>query len=303
MFLKEIKNNFHEQLDALFGKDEVESFFFILSEYLHSLKRIDLALNPNFEVSEEDVQKWKAIISELKTEKPIQYIIGETWFYDSKIFVNEHTLIPRPETEELVDWIIESQKSKVKSQNIDLKDVTSSGVEMRILDIGTGTGCIPISIKKNIPQAEVYAIDVSEEALKVAKRNAVENNVEVNFILQNILEVENLLTFDFRLPTKLDIIVSNPPYVRNLEKQEIKKNVLEYEPHLALFVEDNDALLFYRKIAQLAKESLTENGQLFFEINQYLGKETVELLEQLGFKNIELRQDIYGNDRMIKCTR
>ncbi|MEQ3691069.1 MAG: peptide chain release factor N(5)-glutamine methyltransferase [Flavobacterium sp.] len=303
MFLKEIKNNFHEQLDALFGKDEVESFFFILSEYLHSLKRIDLALNPNFEVSEEDVQKWKAIISELKTEKPIQYIIGETWFYDSKIFVKEHTLIPRPETEELVDWIIESQKSKVKSQNIDLKDVTSSGVEMRILDIGTGTGCIPISIKKNIPQAEVYAIDVSEEALKVAKRNAVENNVEVNFILQNILEVENLLTFDFRLPTKLDIIVSNPPYVRNLEKQEIKKNVLEYEPHLALFVEDNDALLFYRKIAQLAKESLTENGQLFFEINQYLGKETVELLEQLGFKNIELRQDIYGNDRMIKCTR
>ena len=174
---------------------------------------------------------------------------------------------------------------------------------MRILDIGTGTGCIPISIKKNIPQAEVFAIDISEEALKVAKRNAVENNVEVNFILQNILEVENLLTFDFRLSTKLDIIVSNPPYVRNLEKQEIKKNVLEYEPHLALFVEDNDALLFYRKIAQLAKENLAKNGQLFFEINQYLGKETVELLEQLDFKNIELRQDIYGNDRMIKCTR
>ena len=303
MLIKKIKNNFNEQLDALFGKNEVESFFFILTEYLHNLKRIDLALNPNFEISEEEVQKWKIIISELKTEKPIQYIIGETWFYDSKFYVNEHTLIPRPETEELVDWIVESQKSKVKSQKIDQDDVISSGVEMRILDIGTGTGCIPISIKKNIPQAEVFAIDISEEALKVAKRNAVENNVEVNFILQNILEVENLLTFDFRLSTKLDIIVSNPPYVRNLEKQEIKKNVLEYEPHLALFVEDNDALLFYRKIAQLAKENLAKNGQLFFEINQYLGKETVELLEQLDFKNIELRQDIYGNDRMIKCTR
>lgn len=303
MIIKNLKIYFFEELIEIHGQDEVESFFYILAEYLHHLKRIDLALNPNFEISEEDVQKWQSIISELKTEKPIQYIIGETWFYDSKFYVNEHTLIPRPETEELVDWIIETEKGKGKSQNIDLKDVTSSGVEMKILDIGTGTGCIPISLKKNIPQAEIYAIDVSEEALKVAKRNAVENNVEVNFILQNILEVENLLTFDFRLPTKLDIIVSNPPYVRNLEKQEIKKNVLEFEPHLALFVEDNDALLFYRKIAQLAKESLTENGQLFFEINQYLGKETVELLEQLGFKNIELRQDIYGNDRMIKCTR
>jgi release factor glutamine methyltransferase len=284
MFLKEIKNNFHEQLDALFGKDEVESFYFILTEYLHGLKRIDLALNPNFEISEEEVQKWKAIISELKTEKPIQYIIGETWFYDSKFFVNEHTLIPRPETEELVDWIVSKFP---KTQNP--KPIT-------VLDIGTGTGCIPISIKKNIPQAEVFAIDVSEEALKVANKNAIENKVEVHFILQNILDAE-------KLESKFDVIVSNPPYVRNLEKQEIKKNVLEYEPHLALFVEDNDALLFYRKIAQLAKENLTKNGQLFFEINQYLGKETVELLEQLGFKNIELKKDIYGNDRMVKCTR
>ena len=284
MFLKEIKNNFHEQLDALFGKDEVESFFFILTEYLHNLKRIDLALNPNFEISEEEVRKWEAIISELKTEKPIQYIIGETWFYDSKFYVNEHTLIPRPETDELVDWIVSKFP---KTQNP--KPIT-------VLDIGTGTGCIPISIKKNIPQTEVFAIDVSEEALKVAKRNAIENKVEVHFILQNILDAE-------KLESKFDVIVSNPPYVRNLEKQEIKKNVLEYEPHLALFVEDNDALLFYRKIAQLAKESLTENGQLFFEINQYLGKETVGLLEQLGFKNIELKKDIYGNDRMIKCTR
>ena len=283
MLIKKNKNNFHEQLDALFGKDEVGSFYFILTEYLYGLKRIDLALSPNFQISEEEVQKWEAIISELKTEKPIQYIIGETWFYDSKFYVNEHTLIPRPETEELVDWIVSKFP---KTQNP--KAIT-------VLDIGTGTGCIPISIKKNIPQAEVFAIDVSEEALKVAKRNAIENKVEVHFILQNILDAE-------KLESKFDVIVSNPPYVRNLEKEEIKKNVLEYEPHLALFVEDNDALLFYRKIAQLAKESLTENGKLFFEINQYLGKETFELLEQLGFQNIELRKDIYSNDRMIKCS-
>ena len=281
MLLKQFRIHFFESLKGIHDENEVESFFFILTEYLHNLKRIDLALNTNFEISEAEVQKWEAIISELKTEKPIQYIIGETWFYDSKFYVNEHTLIPRPETEELVDWIVATEKKNDKKE------------KLTILDIGTGTGCIPISLKKNIPQAEVSAIDVSEEALKVAQKNALENKVAINFILQNILEIEDL-------KQQFDIIVSNPPYVRNMEKQEIKKNVLAFEPHLALFVEDNDALLFYRKIAQLALKNLTPNGLLFFEINQYLGKETVELLEDLGFKNIELKKDIYGNDRMIK---
>ena len=283
MVIKDLKQYFFDELIAIHGQDEVESFFFILTEYLHNLKRIDLALNPSFEISEAEVQKWESIISELKTEKPIQYILGETWFYDSKFYVNEHTLIPRPETEELVDWIFATEKKNDKKE------------KLTILDIGTGTGCIPISLKKNLPQAEVSAIDVSEEALKVAQRNALENKVEINFILQNILETEDL-------QQQFDLIVSNPPYVRNLEKQEIKRNVLAFEPHLALFVEDNDALLFYRKIAQLALKSLTPNGLLFFEINQYLGKETVELLENLGFKNIELKKDLYGNDRMIQCT-
>lgn len=284
MLLKQYKNHFFEALNSVHDANEIESFFFILIEYFHNLKRIDLALNPDFEISDEEVLKWEAIISDLKTEKPIQYSIGETWFYDSKFYVNEHTLIPRPETEELVDWIIQTHKSKDK---ID---------KLAVLDIGTGTGCIPISLKKNIPQAEVFAIDVSEEALKIAHKNAETNQVQINFILQNILETEDL-------NQNFDVIVSNPPYVRNLEKQEIKKNVLEFEPHLALFVEDTDALLFYRKIAQLALKNLTANGLLFFEINQYLGKETVELLEELGFKNIELKKDVYGNDRMIKCTR
>jgi release factor glutamine methyltransferase len=283
MVIKELKNNFHFQLDALFGKDEVEGFFFIVTEYLHNLKRVDVILNPNFEISDAECQKWNTIISELKTEKPIQYITGEAWFYGLQFEVNENTLIPRPETEELVEWIIESQKDN-KSKN-----------QLEILDIGTGTGCIPISIKKNIPSANVSAIDVSEEAIDVAKRNAVSNEVAINFILKNILETENL-------EQKFDIIVSNPPYVRNLEKEEISKNVLAYEPHLALFVEDNDALLFYRKIAELATKNLTPNGLLFFEINQYLGKETVVLLEQLGFQNIELKKDFKGNDRMIKCN-
>jgi release factor glutamine methyltransferase len=209
-------------------------------------------------------------------------LLLKTIFYVLDFEVNENVLIPRPETEELVEWILESQKSKVKSQ------------KLKILDIGTGSGCIAISLAKNIPNATVFAIDISEKALATAKKNAEINGVNVTFLEKNILETEDL-------EQQFDIIVSNPPYVRELEKEEIKKNVLDNEPHLALFVEDNDALIFYRKIAELAQKNLVENGQLFFEINQYLGTETVDLLEKMNFKNIELRKDIYGNDRMIKA--
>ena len=283
MLLKQYKVHFFDALKNIQDEQEIESFFFILTEYLHNLKRVDVALNPNFELSDEEVEKWNTILVELQQEKPIQYITGEAWFYGLRFEVNENTLIPRPETEELVEWILNSP-------------ITQHLSPITILDIGTGTGCIPISLKANLLQANVSAIDISEKALEVAKRNAASNKVEINFIQTNILEVEDL-------NQHFDVIVSNPPYVRNLEKQEIKKNVLDYEPHLALFVEDTDALLFYRKIAQLALENLSPNGLLFFEINQYLGRETVELLENLGFKNIELKKDIYGNDRMIKCTR
>jgi release factor glutamine methyltransferase len=285
MLLKQYKSHFFDALKNSQDEQEIESFFFILTEYLHNLKRVDVALNPNFELSEAEVEKWNAILAQLQQDKPIQYITGEAWFYGLKFEVNENTLIPRPETEELVEWILNSSITQHPSPNI-------------ILDIGTGTGCIPIALKANLPQANVSAIDVSENALEVAKRNAELNKVEVNFIQANILEVEDLS----QLPSSYNIIVSNPPYVRNLEKQEIKKNVLDYEPHLALFVEDTDALLFYRKIAQLAIKNLSPNGLLFFEINQYLGKETVELLQNLGFKNIELKKDVYGNDRMVKCS-
>lgn len=293
MLLKQYKTHFFDSLRNIQDEQEIESFFFILTEYLHNLKRVDVALEPNFALSETDVEKWNAILAELQLEKPIQYITGEAWFFGLRFEVNENTLIPRPETEELVDWILSSS-------------ITHHPSPITILDIGTGTGCIPISLKANLPQANVSAIDVSVKALEVAKRNATSNKVEINFIQTNILEVEDLsqlpsLITDY--PSPYSIIVSNPPYVRNLEKQEIKKNVLDYEPHLALFVEDTDALLFYRKIAQLALKNLTPNGLLFFEINQYLGKETIELLQNLGFQNIELKKDMYGNDRMIKCKK
>ena len=301
MNIRSLKTYFFSELQTIQEDSEIESFFFILTEFLHNLKRIDVSLHPDFEVSELDLEKWQTIISELKTEKPIQYITGEAWFYGLRFEVNENTLIPRPETEELVEWIVESQKSKVESQKLNSQNlIIQKSNNLTILDIGTGSGCIPITLKKEIPYSFVYAIDISEKALETARKNAFDNQEEVNFIHQDILTSQhlNISTSQHLL---FDVIVSNPPYVRNLEKQEIKKNVLDYEPHLALFVDDYDALLFYRKIAQLALKSLAPTGKLFFEINQYLGKETVELVEQLGFKNIELRKDFMGNYRMICC--
>jgi len=263
-------------------------------------------------MNDKQLLHWESILSDLKKQKPIQYILGETEFYGLPFLVNENTLIPRPETEELVELIIK-QNSKSEIPPEPKVNGAKLNSKLKILDIGTGSGCIAISLVKNISNVEVYAIDISEEALETAKKNAQINQVEIHFIQADILKINNLEqlptsnpkleTHNPKLETQFDIIVSNPPYVRNLEKQEINPNVLEYEPHLALFVEDDDALLFYRKIAQLALKSLSPNGRLYFEINQYLGKETVELIESFGFKNVVLHKDIYGNDRMIEGTR
>lgn len=285
MTIKNYKEIFKSELLSIYDQHEIDSFFYIVLEKIHNLKRIDLALNPETIMDGAELKQWKSIVSDLKTEKPIQYILGETEFYGLRFEVNENTLIPRPETEELVALIIKEEGKGKKEKR-----------KVEILDIGTGSGCIAISLAKNLPNADVFAIDVSDKALATAKINAEINDVKVTFWLKNILETEDL-------GQQFDVIVSNPPYVRNLEKAEIKPNVLQYEPHLALFVEDDDALLFYRKIAQLAKKNLNAEGKLYFEINQYLGKETVQLLEDLGFDNVKLIQDIYGNDRMIAAIR
>jgi release factor glutamine methyltransferase len=289
MKITQYRPYFIDQVAPFFDKEEAESFFYLIIENFRNLKRVDLVMQPDLFFSEPELIQLEQVIAELKLQKPIQYILGTTEFYGLQFQVNPHTLIPRPETEELVDWILKSQKLEDGRRTTEDKSI-------KMLDIGTGSGCIAISLAKNLPLARVSAIDVSVEALATAKKNAALNEVDVQFICQNILETNSLTT-------TYDIIVSNPPYVRMLEKQEIKTNVLDFEPHLALFVEDNDALLFYRKIAQLAQHNLNENGLLFFEINQYLAKETIELLENLHFKSIELRQDIYGNDRMICCKK
>lgn len=281
MKIKEYRTYFIQELSSIYDAGEAESFFYLILENKQQLKRIDLALQPDLTFSKEEIVVWNSILEQLKKEIPVQYILGTTSFYGLDFEVNENVLIPRQETEELVEWILSNIPTIQKANNL------------KILDIGTGSGCIAIALAKNIPNAQVFAIDVSEKALATAKKNAEINKVNVTFLEKNIFETTDL-------EQQFDIIVSNPPYVRNLEKQEIKKNVLDNEPHLALFVEDNDALIFYKKIAELAQKNLSAKGQLFFEINQYLGKEMIGLLESMNFKKIELRKDIYGNDRMIK---
>lgn len=283
MQILKFKTTFFSGLAETYPKTEIQSFFNILVEFRLKLSRIDVALNSDYEINTLDLNFLQKALIDLKKHKPIQYITGETEFYNLPFKLNEHVLIPRPETEELVDWIVAD--SKLKTQNLKLK----------ILDIGTGSGCIPISLAKNLPNTKVSAIDISLQALKTAEINAQFNNADIHFIEKDILNTNSLSEV-------YDVIVSNPPYVRELEKDKMQKNVLDNEPHLALFVENNNPLLFYDKIADLAKSHLTKNGHLYFEINQYLGKETTDLLSIKGFKNIELRKDIFGADRMIKAT-
>ncbi|SHI97259.1 release factor glutamine methyltransferase [Mesonia phycicola] len=286
MKLKTYKAKFYEKLLSLFPETEVESFFYLLTEAYLEKTRIQLALEPDFEINSEQLQQFEKALQRLFQQEPIQYILEETEFFGYPFQVNQYTLIPRPETEELVAWIIEDVAARKQETNT---------AKISILDIGTGSGCIPISLAKELPQAKVSSIDVSKEALQIAQNNSALNQVEVKFIQQDILQAESL-------PEKYEVIVSNPPYVRELEKEQMHQNVLDFEPELALFVEDNNPLIFYRKIARLAKNALTKNGVLYFEINEYLPEEMVSLLEEIGYQHIELKKDIFGKFRMCKAS-
>ncbi|WP_062060522.1 peptide chain release factor N(5)-glutamine methyltransferase [Aquimarina longa] len=278
MKIKNLRTNFVNSLSEIYDSDEILSFFYILSEDILGLTRVAIAINLDKKLSDNELFVFGDAIKKLQNQEPIQYIIGNTNFYGLSFHVDKQVLIPRPETEELVNWIIKDQEGILDS--------------ITILDIGTGSGCIAISLAKNLTKAIVYAIDVSEEAIKIAKKNAKKNQVSITFIHLDILEVKEL-------PENFDIIVSNPPYVRELEKQEMKPNVLDNEPSLALFVQDNNPLIFYEKITGLAKRKLKQKGKLYFEINQYLALETKNMILDIGFNIVEVRKDLYGNERMI----
>ena len=272
---------FRTELKDIYSAEEIENFiFFSMNEYLGYTRR-HLQLKANQSLDEKETERFKNILSELKKYKPIQYILGNTEFYGMKIRVNENVLIPRPETEELVELILQENPS---SENI--------------LDIGTGSGCIAISLKKHLPEATVSAIDISDEALLIAKENAILNHTLINFLQGDILKIDHSQHHD-----SFDIIVSNPPYVRQSEKRSMSKNVLDYEPHIALFIEDDDALKFYKAISDFALENLSENGKLYFEINEALGSDLKKLLEKKGLKNVLIKKDMSGKDRIVFAER
>jgi release factor glutamine methyltransferase len=267
------------ELQGLYPDTEIKSFSNLIIEKVSGFSRTEIIVNKNTLFSVEQRHVIENFIEKLKEYVPIQYILGETEFFGLPFHVNESVLIPRPETEELVDWI---------------RNENDRNANPGILDIGTGSGCIAISLKHEFTNATVDAFDISEKALETAQSNATLNKLEVTFSKVDILNTPEM-------EQKWDIIVSNPPYVTELEKSEISPNVLDYEPHLALFVPDNDPLLFYRCIAIFAQQHLKPRGKLYFEINRQFGKATVDLLTAMGFGNVELRKDISGNDRMVRA--
>ncbi|OOQ62158.1 peptide chain release factor N(5)-glutamine methyltransferase [Mucilaginibacter pedocola] len=285
--IKEVFLNFHNALDGLYGPQEAEAITLMVLSEISELSRAKIKAFPDDDVPAEALENLPAILTELKTGKPVQYILGSIEFYGLAFLVNPSTLIPRPETEELVEWVLSSQKSKVESQ----KNVS-------ILDIGTGSGCIAISLKKNLPAATVTAVDISVDALKTAKQNAVINETNVEFVEMDILHPNHSL-----LTPHYSLIISNPPYVTLHDKIQMHTNVTDFEPHSALFVPEDEPLLFYKAITDFAVTHLSPGGMLFFEINEAFGQETVELLADKGFKDTELRKDMSGRDRMVKGVK
>jgi release factor glutamine methyltransferase len=283
---KTLFNQLASEITSVYEENEAKSIVYLLLEHYLNLSKTDILLDNHIS----QVFDFKSIIERLKAQEPVQYIIGETEFYGRRFKVTPDTLIPRPETEELVQLSIINYQSTIKSFQ---QEHLSSPI--RILDIGTGTGCIAISLACEIPNAQVYAYDISENALKIAKENADRNKANVVFERVDIL---NLPPFSL---SSFSIIVSNPPYVMNAEKSEMEQNVLDYEPHLALFVEDSDPLIFYKAIAEFASKNLTDKGLCVVEINQAFGLETAELFWNQGFRYVEVVKDMFGKDRMVKA--
>ncbi|MCW3467383.1 peptide chain release factor N(5)-glutamine methyltransferase [Chitinophaga nivalis] len=269
-------------ISDLYDEREAASIAHIVMEYLTGLNKLDRIVHKTKLLTPDQSSRLHVAIEALQRQEPVQYVTGTGWFYGMELLVNSQVLIPRPETEELVEWIL-----------------TDAGPHAapRILDIGTGSGCIPLALKKNLPAAQVSAMDVSTGALEVARSNASRLRLDVHFLLMDALQPALVAT----LPA-FDVIVSNPPYITQSEQQTMQEQVWGHEPSLALFVPDNDALLFYRHITLLAKSKLVPGGALYFEINEALGKEVVALMEANGFQLVTLRQDMFGKDRMVRGT-
>lgn len=272
------------KLYQIYNTQEAANIADRVIEHVTGQRKIDRIVYKDLPVDEDQQKQLEKIAVELLHHRPVQYVLGETWFMDMKLTVNESVLIPRPETEELVEWI--------------LMDIQQPGSkEFSLLDIGTGSGCIPIAVKKKIPKASVSAIDVSDEALQVVKLNGLEQKAAISIFNLNFLEEA-----EWSQLGKYNIIVSNPPYVKRSEESAMRENVLKYEPHIALFVPDQDPLVFYTAIAKFSQQHLELGGSVYVEINEALGKEVVELFTKRGFADVILKKDMQGKDRMVKAT-
>lgn len=299
MTLSQLKKHFSDSLSEVYTDPESVFIFQIFAEDILGLNNFQQRQSADLELSDENANRFLQIISELKTGKPYLQILGETEFYGMKIFVDENVLIPRPETEELLEFAIKKiRDTRFEMQDVnnsefseekDTKTLQLSNSPIKILDIGTGSGIIPLVLKKHFPKAEITSIDFSEKALKTAKKNADFHQLKINFIHADYLSLD--------LNKNFDIIISNPPYIGIDEDSEIADSVKGFEPKMALFSPTSDALIFYRKIADDSKKHLNKNGLLFLEINQKLGQETLALYKD--FSHSELIKDLSGNDRFI----
>ena len=281
MQLKSLQNFFKNGLMGYYPNEEIDTFFYRICSMHLKLKRIDISIKSEMIITNHTFEYFEMVIERLLNYEPIQYILGSTLFFGSDFIVNKEVLIPRPETEELISWVLE-QLDPDKS--------------IKILDVGTGSGCIAISLAKQLPRADVHAMDICLGALSIAKKNAEANGVVIQFIEASILDWESQDLF-------FDVIISNPPYVRKSEKEMMSPNVLNHEPHLALFVENNNPLLFYKAIVEMSKRNLTSQGLIYFEINEYLAEETKSLFSSTFFEAVQLKRDIFSKYRMLRARK
>jgi release factor glutamine methyltransferase len=282
MMIKDLYRNFLVQLQKIYSLSEATAITDWVFEKMASLKRSDILKSPEKIITPAADELIQKTLQELLLHKPVQYVLGEAWFYRMKFKVNAHVLIPRPETEELVEQLITDRKSKL----------TDPG----ILDIGTGSGCIPIAIKKNLPASKLIALDISEDALALATENAAFHNAHINFMLLDFLDESTWSALEL-----FDIIISNPPYIPIHEKEKLAKNVTDFEPHLALFVPDKSPLIFYEKIAAFGRDHLLPNGKIYLETHEDYAQQTAALFRPY-YQTVMIKKDMYGKERMIIIT-
>jgi release factor glutamine methyltransferase len=297
MKIGEAERYIKEQLSGIYDDSEAQSIASLALEHISSFDPSERLLKKEELLSPAQLEQLQKALQRLQQHEPIQYVMNKAWFYGMELFVDKAVLIPRPETEELVDWIVKDVKASGKDVFHRKPAEADETNKLKILDVGTGSGCIALALKKTMPKAEVWGCDISEEALNVARRNGSSLDIRVDFQGIDFLD----LAQQKQLPA-VDIIVSNPPYIPFNNKEQMHPNVVEHEPHTALFVPDNDPLIFYKALAQFSRHRLYENGSIYMEIHEDLGNDVITLFKQEGYGNVELRKDMQGKERMVKVS-